>query len=309
MIAIDFQMTAIETDWQDQFTAFLESSGCSSATIKAYRQDLTHFSRWFETTNGQALKLELITGVDLRYYRQSALESGASPSTINRRRATLKRLSAWAFNTGVLNYNPFQGVERVDQAELPPRWLSDLEYHRLVRQVEQAVNGARSDHWRWQAVRDQAIVALMIHAGLREAELCALDWRDVTIGERKGKVVVKRGKGEKRREIPLNGEARRALRLWEQVSERSEGPLFCGKGRETISPKLVQNRVAALRQAAGLDAHVTPHALRHTFAKRLLDGGAPLTVVQKLLGHSRLDTTARYVQPGWNDFEKAVEKL
>jgi site-specific recombinase XerD len=85
--------------------------------------------------------------------------------------------------------------------------------------------------------------------------------------------------------------------------------MFVGKGGERVSTRLVQKRVEALRQAAGLDKTVTPHALRHTFAKRLLDGGAPLTVVGKLLGHARLDTTARYVQPGWNDFEKAVETL
>jgi integrase/recombinase XerC len=306
------EQTIVDVAWNSEFEDWLEAQGASGSTIKAYAQDLRHFAGWFETTNGENFSPELITGVDLRLYRQAALDQGAAPATFNRRRAALRRLVAWAIEHGRLSYDPFQGVDKIDESEKPPRWLSDLELHRFQRAVELAVNGARTGPRRWLAVRDQALVALMLHAGLREAEVCGLDCGDVTISERKGKIVVRRGKGEKRRELPLNREARRALNLWIQISGRTAGALFVGVNGGTdarISTRLVQKRVEALRAAAGLDDDVTPHALRHTFAKRLLDAGAPLTTVSKLLGHSRLETTARYVAPGWADFEKAVEKL
>lgn len=307
MNGIDLCDVVVLTDWRGEFISALEAQGCSRGTLRSYLQDVASFERWFEATNGQPFSPELITGVDLRAFREFQVRSVA-PATWNRRRSTLRKLCEWAISSGALPYDPFQGVERMEQSEPAPRWLSDAEYHRLVRQMELAVNGATTDHWRWQAVRDQAIVTLMLHAGLREAEVCALDWDDVTISERKGRVIVRRGKGDKRREIPLNVEARRAIRLWREISDGA-GAMFVGKGGGRISTRLVQNRVKVLRTAAGLGDEATPHALRHTFAKRLLDGGAPLTVVSKLLGHSRLETTARYVQPGWDDFEQGVEKL
>jgi len=300
---------SVAFDWQEDFKEFLKTKGITASSIKDYQQDLKHFAAWFVKVNGEAFEPSLITGVDLRSYRSQALDDHVAPATFNRRRASLRRLCAWAMASGFLTYDPTQGIDPIAQAELPARWLTGQEYHRLMRQVELMINGARSDHARWQAIRDQAIVVLMLHAGLREGEVCQLDWADVAISERKGKVTIHRGKGEKRREIPLNREVRMAIQLWRRTMNNETGAMFTGKGGERIGAKLVQNRVRALRVAAGLDDQVTPHALRHTFAKRLLDGGAPLTVVSKLLGHSRLETTARYVQPGWEDFEKAVERL
>ena len=302
--------------WLDDFCAFAETQGCAASSIKAYRQDLKHFVEWFERVNGQPFEPGLITGVDLRAYRTAALDSGISAPTWNRRRATLRKLCDFALKMSHVTYDPFQGVEVKPQEEQPPRWLTEAEFHRLARQIEQNVNAAKTEHWMWQAVRDQAIVALMLYAGLREAEVCDLDVGDVQIGERKGRLIVRNGKGGKARRLPLNNEARRGLKLWLEVREQpGRSPiapteaLFVGKMGERIGVRLVQKRVAALRQACKLDEDVTPHALRHTFAKRLLDSGAPLTVVSKLLGHSRLETTKRYVQPGWEDFEKAVERL
>ncbi len=300
---------SIALDWRSDFEKFLQTNGVAASSIKSYQQDIKHFAAWFQTVNGQEFEPALITGVDLRSYRSQALHDRVAPTTFNRRRACLRRLVAWAIDCGLLNYDPFQGIDPIAQVEPSPRWLSEAEYRKLMRQVELTVNGARSEYARWQSIRDQAIVVLMLHAGLREAEVCSLDWSDLLIGERKGKVIVYWGKGPKKRVVPLSNEARRAVQLWQKTGSREAGAVFAGKGGERIGVKLVQNRVRALRTAAGLDRDVTPHALRHTFAKRLLDAGTPLTVVSKLLGHSRTDTTARYVQPSWEDFEKAVEKL
>jgi site-specific recombinase XerD len=303
------QEYTLAPDWLTAFAGHLESKGCSALTIKAYLSDVRAFAVWFTEENRQALTPDLITSTDLRAYRRWALENKVAPATFNRRRATLSRLIEWAQAEGFLTYNPLAEVSNLPQADKAPRWLVANEIHRLLRQVELHVNGAVTGPARVQALRDQAVVAMMLYAGLREGEVSQLDAGDVTISERKGRVIVRRGKGDKRREVPLCSEARRALRLYLDASQITDGPLFRGKGGARLGVKGIQDRVFALRQAAGLEEHVTPHALRHTFAKRILNGGGQLTEVKQLLGHERLETTARYVMPGWDDLEDAVEKF
>lgn len=302
---VEVSMVA-DQDWLSAFASHLRQSGRSERTIRAYRQDVRSFASWFEKVNGQQLSPDLITGVDLRAYRQYALKNMA-PATFNRRRACLALLVSWAMETGYLSYDLLQGLKIIPVEETPPRWLDSTEVHRLLRAVELMVNGARSDAARRQAVRDQAMVALMLYAGLRESEVAGLEAADVEIGERKGRVKVRNGKGGKYREIPLNKEARRAIQDWFGLRGEYPGALFTGKRGERITGKCVQDRTAAIRCAAGLDEDVTPHALRHTFAKRMVDAGTPIGTVQKLLGHSRLETTLAYTKPGWSDLERAVE--
>jgi len=161
---------------------------------------------------------------------------------------------------------------------------------------------------RWAAVRDRAILAVLANAGLRVAELTALELADINIGERSGQAVVRRGKGGKLRTTALNREARRALADWLNLRGQMDTPaVFAGGRGERLTTRQVQRIVADLAAAAGGEA--TPHTLRHTCAKSLLDSGAKLTEVQSLLGHARLDTTARYTTPSLADLQAAVERL
>lgn len=294
-------------NWERDFVSNLQDTGRSGRTISAYTQDVRQFASWFSSVNG-AFDPAHITGVDLRSWREHSLgDEQVSTATWNRRRISLSVFCEYAVTSGLLAYNPFSGVERAEQVELPPRWLTRGELQRIQRQLELAINGAKTSAWRTQALRDQAIVSMMIYAGLREGELVALDISDLEINERSGRVTIRRGKGEKRRMLPLSAEARRAVRLMLADSGRVSGPLFISKHGDRLGVRTVQRLVAELGRLAGVDC--TPHALRHSFAKRLLDEQTPLTVVSKLLGHSRLETTARYVQPGWSDFELAVSRI
>lgn len=295
--------------WETDFATFLRVEGRSEKTAQAYVSDVKAFARWFEGVNRQGFAPELVTGVDLRAWRAWAVEGHMTPKSWNRRRIGLKVFCAWLQELGVLAYDPFQGVDEWAEEELPPRWLTKAEQTRFLRQVEVQVNGARTEAARWRAVRDQALAALMLQACLREGEVTALDVKDVEISERKGRVVVWSGKGSKKREVPLNAEARRALGAWLELA-RPQEPLFWsekGRGAERLSTRTIQRVVAELGRLAGLE--LTPHELRHSGAKRMADAGVPLTVIQKILGHARLSTTARYIQPGWEDFESAVERI
>jgi integrase/recombinase XerC len=302
---VEVSMVA-DQDWLSAFASHLRQSGRSERTIRAYSQDVRSFAVWFESVNGEQLSPDLITGVDLRAYRQFAIK-GMAPATFNRRRACLKVLVDWAMQVGYLTYDPLQGVKLLRQEETPPRWLDNTEYHRLTRAVELLVNGAKTEAGRRQALRDQAMVALMLWAGLRESEVAQLDFGDIELSEKKGWVIVRNGKGEKRRELPLNIHARKAMREWFGLRGGEPGALFTGKRGERVTAKGIQDRVRVIRIAAGLDEDVTPHSLRHTYAKRMLDEGRPIGWIQSLMGHSRLETTLKYTKPGKKDLEWAVE--
>jgi site-specific recombinase XerD len=157
--------------------------------------------------------------------------------------------------------------------------------------------------------RNLAILQLLRHTGLRVGELCNLRLGDVTISERKGEVLVRGGKGTKDRTIPLNNDVRRAVEAYKQVRPRvADDRLFVGQRGQPLRPQGVQLVVRKYARRAGLP-EVTPHVLRHTFAKHVLDAGEDLATVQRLLGHERLETTAIYTQPTARDLEAAVRRL
>ncbi len=313
------QMAAVSitatTSWKEDFRLWLASSarrGRGVKTIEAYESDIKRYSEWFESINEQSFEPSLLTSIDLRAYRIHSLETErVRPSTWNRRRTTLTVLCQFARETGRITYDPMYSVDRYEEEEMPPRWLTKADQMRLMRQLERDVNGAKSDFSRRQALRDQAMVVLMAYAGLREGELVALNLCDIELTPRRGKVVIRLGKGQKAGDIPLGAEARRAITAWLSVRGDGEGgdPVFNGKGTPRITTRQVQRVVSEIGRAAKLDGNITPHQFRHTFVKRAVDNGAPLTVVQKLARHKRIATTARYAKPGWSDLEEAVERL
>ncbi|KKM08424.1 hypothetical protein SY88_23840 [Clostridiales bacterium PH28_bin88] len=306
---IELQATVL-TDWHPGFCAWLQERGAAARTIASYRSDLERYAAWFRQVNQQAFSIDLLTSVDLRAYRAHSLEvERVKPATWNRRRATLAMLCQYARQIGAITYDPLAGVAEAAQVALPPRWLSRSEQNKILRQLERNLNAARTPAAMAQAARDQAMVLLMLHAGLREGEIVALEIDDILMTERAGRVAVRMGKGTKRRDLPLGAEVRRAVANWLTLrgSGSGGGPLFMGKGSGRITTRQVQRRVGEIGRQCGLE--VTPHQLRHSFAKRLADDGQPLTLIQQLLGHARLETTAIYIKPGWGDYAAAVENL
>jgi integrase/recombinase XerC len=291
------------------FREYLESLGRATLTVRGYVQDMRDFARWFEGTNGVELSPERLTSQDVREYRQHLLAvRRAKPALVNRRIAAIRAYVRWGRREGLIQGNPLEGVRPVREQERGPRWLTRQERNALVRELELMVQGSRTAHWRLQAIRDRAVVFLMLHAGLRVGELVALEVGDIELGERRGEVRVRHGKGGKERTVPLNAEARRALRDWLEVRPKAESPyLFVGKGGERLRDSGVQRRVAEIGRRAGVE--LTPHVLRHTFARMLVEAGVGLERVAALLGHESLDTTKVYLTPSMADLQEAVERV
>ncbi|MHB1420853.1 MAG: tyrosine-type recombinase/integrase [Bacillota bacterium] len=133
------------------------------------------------------------------------------------------------------------------------------------------------------------MVELMLHAGLRVSELCALDRDHIHISARAGKVCVT-GKGNKYREVPLNSTVRKILQRWND--ENQAGPLFPNCYGQPVSTRGVFKLVAEYGYRAKLE-EVTPHTLRHTFCKNAVDMGIPIDQVVAMAGHSTLDILRR----------------
>ncbi len=299
-------MTRVATG--TDFNGWLAANGRSALTVAAYAQDVKHFAKWFEEQNREAFRVELLNSFDAQAYRTWCLTvEQCSPATWNRRRIALRMLAAWGRAVGSVTFDPLASVEGAEAEELAPRWLDAGAFGRLMRSLEGAVNGASTELRKWRAVRDGAMVALMVFAGLRVAEAAALALGDVELSERKGKVIVRLGKGQKYREVPLGAEARRWLGAWLDVHPGGEW-LFVDEAGRPVSARAMQKRVMAIGVAARIEG-LSPHDLRHTCAKRMVDAGRPLTEVARILGHAKLTTTARYTQPGWGDLEDAVESI
>ena len=173
---------------------------------------------------------------------------------------------------------------------------------RLAGRAAQAPAGAGRDTDAAQAAavfacrRDVAVLETIYSCGLRISELCGLVAQDIDWNERLVRV---RGKGKKERLVPIGETALEAIRnYWSLLPQTpaGESPVFLAgpKKRTPVSPRHLQLRLKKYLAVAGLDPHLTPHKLRHSYATHLLDGGADLRSVQELLGHAHLVTTQVY---------------
>jgi integrase/recombinase XerC len=185
----------------DRFCRFLDRAEWSLLTRRNYRSDLEGLATWFEGQNGRRFSPDQITSTDLREYKRWLAGQALKPATINRKLASLRCFLHWAVDVRLLRSGHGLRIPKpVREQRRGPRWLDRREQHRLVRAVERAGKS-----------RDIAAILLMLNTGLRVAEMCALVWKDIRVTDRHGTLTVRKGKGSKRREIPLNKDARRVL--------------------------------------------------------------------------------------------------
>ncbi len=297
----------------DEFQAYMLTEDRSPVTITGYTGDVRLFAKWYEEYHGEALTPDALTNEAVRSYKQHLLNQAAKPKTINRRLAALAAYAHWLEQAGYVRNlrNPVQGVKAVKETALAPRWLDRKQRAALLRAVDKEVEDAvhRYPRLRLMYLRDAAIVKLLLFAGLRVGEIIQLRMSDIALDERKGSVVVREGKGTKRREVPLNIKVRKALLDYLRVRPDVDSDfLLIGQRNEAIKGKTVQRSVTRFTKHIGL-RDVTPHTLRHTFAKSLIDSGVSLDRVATLLGHSNLNTTRIYTSPSLHDLEEAIGGL
>lgn len=288
---------------------FLFAQGRSEHTISGYLSDITHFSTWFENTNGHTLTPQRFTSADVHQYKHHLQTvQNAAAATVNRRLAALRAYIYWAINTGQIQHNPLIGIKGVGEQKNSPRYLTQPEQNALLQETSKNLSNAQTAAAHRQAFRDRAIVLMLLHTGLRVSELSNLELKDIKLNENNGSVQVNATKGRKYRVVPLNKITRQATSDWLNVRPKVEiSALFVGKHWEPASPLLIQRVLAEFGRRAGIE--VTPQELRHTFGKNLVARGLSLENVALLMGHSSLNTTKAYASSDQNDLTWAVEAL
>jgi site-specific recombinase XerD len=272
------------TRWRlKDYAQTLRAADRAVATQRAYLSDADAFVQW-ANERGLAGPLR-VTKKDLRDYLVFMTNRGDARTSIIRRRASLRGYFAWLVERGDLDFSP---ADRL-LAPRPDRKLPQI----VVREQLDALldEDWGEDEW---ATLDRAVCEVLYGAGLRVSELCGLDL--VSIDFHQGLLRVL-GKGRKERVVPLHKKGMDAVHLWvvdardDVMAEHSpKEALFFNRRAHRLGPRDVR-RILDRRIELG---HVNPHALRHTYATHLVEGGADLRVVQELLGHESLTTTQIY---------------
>ena len=258
----------------------LRALGHSPRTAEAYLRDLG----WIlpEGTGWEALEPRT-----LRHRFAARLRAGGAPTSIARAQAALRSFCRWAKSAGWLEGDPTTGISTPKRPRRLVPVVSAEQIAQAVKACRDLAAAAGPDASRHR--RAELVLELIWGSGLRLAELVGLDWRDVDLPARQVRVT---GKGRKERLAPLTDPAVRALSAWKGQGGAS-GPVLPGrKGR--IGRRTVERDVAEALSAVGAGLPNWPHALRHSFATHLLDGGADLVSVKQLLGHADLSTTQVY---------------
>lgn len=274
----------------EAFTAHLSQvRRLSPATVRAYLSDLRDLRD--SIGDGDLDGVDLDT---LRDWLWRATQRGDARSTLARRAAAVRSFFAWAREQELVAADPsLRLVAPKRGRSLPTVASRDAMQGLLEGHRARAANGDAV------ALRDHAILETLYAAGIRVSELCGLDVDDVDFDRRTARVL---GKGAKERVVPFGGPAAEALGAYLRrgrpvLSARSSSPspaVFLGVRGARLGPRAVYELVAgALGPVIGSE-RVGPHALRHTAATHLLDGGADLRAVQEILGHSSLGTTQIY---------------
>lgn len=269
----------------EDYTASL--TAVAPTTVRAYRSDLAAFVEW-----AQRLGLDAPQGVTrtvLRRYLAHLATRRYARRTVARKASALRRYFGWLARTGRLPADPAAGLRAPGGSGRLPRVLRDDELRALLDEPPAVVDHDPPA----LRCRDDAVLELLYGSGLRVAEVCGLRPADVDLDRRR---IVVWGKGAKQRVVPLGRPAAEALGRWmghgRPAMVTDVSPLdvvFLNRRGGALGPRDVRR---LLDRRAASPTH--PHALRHTFATHLLDGGADIRVVQELLGHADLGTTQHY---------------
>jgi integrase/recombinase XerC len=281
-----------------ELAAFHRSlGGLSPATVRAYTSDLDSFTTWAE--RGGARGPADVDRIVLRRYLAYLATRRYAKATIARKAAAVRTYFSWCHRRGLIAGDPSARLTAPKPASRLPRVLGRSELHALLEPGDRATSAGADEAAPPTALsnalrlRDDAVLELLYGSGIRVAELCGLDRRRVDIGRR---LVVVIGKGNKERQVLMHDRCAGAVSQWVEdgmgVLVRASSPpeaLFLNQRGNRLGPRDVRR---ILDRRSPVPTH--PHALRHTFATHLLDGGADLRVVQELLGHASLQTTQVY---------------
>jgi site-specific recombinase XerD len=263
---------------------WMRARGASPATVRAYSADLGQLARWL---GAAGVEPEAADSGTLRRYAAYLGTCRYAPATAARKLSAVRGAYAWMHDRGAIERSPATLIPGPRRARTLPATLSADDVTRLLDTP--ARTGPRD-------LRDRALLELLYGCGLRAAEACGLELADVRIEAEHLRVT---GKGGKQRIVPLGGAAEAAVERYlargrpQLAGSGGSQRLFLSVRGRALHPSDIRRALDRALRRAGI-AHRSPHALRHTFATHLLEGGADLRSIQDMLGHASVGTTQVY---------------
>ncbi len=262
----------------------------SPQTVISYQHDLTLYFRFL---HDQSLLFDRVQVQQARSFLASQLQLGLKATTLKRRIASLKHFYQHLIDLGVLQVNPFALVHSPKVKKPLPMILDE---HQVQQVLHQNLNEGTI-----LVMRDLALVELLYGSGLRASEVVNLTIQDLNLSQRMLRIL---GKGNKQRLVPITKPCQQSIGLYLKDvrptlikgldESKVSNYLFLNHHGQRLTVRGLEYILSQLARKTGLELHVHPHQLRHTFATQLLDNGADLRTIQELLGHATINTTQIY---------------
>jgi site-specific recombinase XerD len=306
----------IRDAWISKFFAHLATDrGASVYTQRNYQQALVEFARWHLTERKTKAVWEDLQRDDFRAYLRFLGRNQLSRAAISLRFSALRTFYKFLMRQGNVESVPIKNLSLPRREKRLPKFLTLQQMADLLAApakllaLQKERKGAGRPLSPEVAARDVAVLETIYSCGLRVSELCGLQVEDINFGEQ---IVRVRGKGKKERLVPIGEPALCAIQAyWDGLLAPPMGirPVFCADTvkRSPLEPVQLARRLKIYLSFAGLDPHLTPHKLRHSYATHLLDAGADLRSVQELLGHAHLITTQVYTHVTTERLKKAYD--
>jgi len=280
------------------FSVYLEQErNLSSQTVKAYTSDIKDFLNFLEN---KGKKIEHINYSLIREYIGSLMEKGKKYTTLARKISSLRSFLRFLSSREILVDFPTSALRSPRLKRKIPSFLDEEEMATLLDQIE-------GEGFCFS--RDKAAFELLYATGMRIAELVSLNVDSIDFNE---EIVRVKGKRGKERLVPMGKYAQLALKEYLEYRKGKIAPgeraLFLNKFGERISDRYMRERLNKYLKKVGINKHITPHTLRHSFATHLLNRGADLRSVQELLGHERLSTTQIYTHITPSHLKKVYDR-
>ena len=296
----------------------------SPLTLEAYKNDIRQFESWISPDNPEATDFTSVTSNDIRAWLASLAKAGLNTRSIRRKIIALRTLFRWMLKNGVIKHSPVNEVPLPKLSKPLPDIIKPQEIEEALEalkrhysvdslNIQSPENGDNEiktsmsrtqDHYK--SILNELIVDMLYSLGLRRAELIALNDSDISFT--KGEIKVT-GKRSKQRIVPAPQKLLDKIKEWQILRDKTQetsdtnSPLFIIKGKRISAGQVYKIVTDTL---AGVSARKkSPHALRHSFASGMLNGGADIDSVREFLGHASLATTQIYTHISLNEIKKA----
>lgn len=273
--------------------------GLSSNTLESYGRDLAIYLDFLSRNKKTILK---VARSDIEKFLDERKEQGYKVRTVARNKVSVVNLYKFLLMENYISKNPTDNLEVIRLKRILPESLTTNEVDDLL-----SVHNEKTD----KGLRDKAIFELMYSSGLRVTELCSLKIEDISF---EGKYLRIFGKGKRERIVPINDSALDILRRYIHTSRvimvkgKNTRELFLNFRGDKISRVGIWKIVKETMRKSGIEKNVHPHTLRHSFATHLIQHGADLRSVQRMLGHSDITTTEIYTHVDASHLKKQIDK-